>query len=98
MSVFQLSFWFVISKLLLQVELYDLLGNDVEILSSFPVCNSWVHTINGILWPAPKNNLSAVPQPVPGGSLDGGFIAPTFPNPTSMCGFHQFPACVSVNS
>eukprot|EP00884_Botryococcus_braunii_P015478 jgi/Botrbrau1/2613/Bobra.145_1s0034.2 len=67
-----------------RVELYDLLGDDVQILASFPICNSWVHTINGVLWPAPKNNVTAMPEPVPGGSLNGKFVPPTFPNPTSI--------------
>lgn len=86
----------VFSCLLVQVELYDLLGNDVQILASFPICNSWVHTINGILWPAPKNNVSAMPEPVPGGSSNGRFIPPTFPNPTSMYG-HAFVLAVAVD-
>ncbi len=67
------------------MELFDLLGSEVQILASFPICNSWVHTINGILWPATRANISALPEPLPGGSLDGNFIPPQFPGPSSMC-------------
>ena len=42
-------------------------GPEVSILSSFEVCAGWVHTLDGVLWPATRPEASAIPGPVKGG-------------------------------
>ena len=50
-----------------KVQVVDRLGQRVSILSSFEVCAGWVHTVDGVLWPATQPVASAIPDPVKGG-------------------------------
>ena len=50
-----------------KIQVIDKLGQRVSILSSFEVCAGWVHTLDGVLWPASRPEASAIPDPVKGG-------------------------------
>jgi len=54
------------------VRVRDRLGQDLQILSSFKVCEGWVHTVDGLLWPGTTPDPVSIPDPVQGGVDKGG--------------------------
>jgi len=55
----------------------DRLGQELKVLSSFRVCEGWVHTVDGLLWPGTTTDPASIPDPVRGGK--GGTSRPAVP-------------------
>ena len=45
----------------------DLLGSRARILASYPVCSTWVHVVDALLWPSASTAVDDVPDPAIGG-------------------------------
>ena len=56
-----------VSRSPLQALVGDLLGSRARILASYPVCSTWVHVVDALLWPAASTAVDDVPDPAIGG-------------------------------